>query len=81
MKIELFSIDPDLGVWDLTIDGKPLGWVDGNAGQVLNQAAGCLIAWSLAAVGTWIILKVCDAITGVRVATQDEIEGLDSGHG
>ena len=64
------------------LNGKPLGWVDGNAGQVLNQAAGCLIAWSLAAVGTWIILKVCDAVTGVRANTQDEIEGLDlSMHG
>jgi len=49
---------------------------------VLNQAVGCLIAWVLAAVGTYIILKVCDAITGVRAAAEDEIEGLDlSMHG
>jgi len=64
------------------LNGKPLGWADGNAGQVLNQAVGCLIAWVLAAVGTYIILKVCDAITGVRAAAEDEIEGLDlSMHG
>jgi Amt family ammonium transporter len=65
-------------VWN----GKAMGWVDGNAGQMLNQLAGCAIAWGLAAVGTWVILKVCDAITGVRVNEQQEIEGLDlSMHG
>src|SRR5258706_1114029 len=53
--------------------GKPMGWVDGNAGQVLNQLAGCAIAWVLAAIGTWVILKVCDAITGVRAEPEHEI--------
>jgi hypothetical protein len=39
-------------------------------------------AWGLAIVGTWIILKVCDAVTGVRADEQSEIEGLDlSMHG
>jgi len=64
------------------LNGKALGWVDGNAGQVLNQLAGCLIAWTLAAAATWAILKVCDTVIGVRVDAQDEIEGLDlSMHG
>ncbi len=62
--------------------GKPMGWVDGNASQVLNQALACLVAWGLAAVGTWVILKVCDAVTGVRASEQEEIDGLDlSMHG
>ena len=62
--------------------GKPMGWVDGNAGQVLNQIAACAIAWILAGVATWIILKICDAVTGVRVDAQQEIDGLDlSMHG
>ena len=30
----------------------PLGWVDGNPGQVLNQLAGVAISWLLAIVGT-----------------------------
>ena len=30
----------------------PLGLVDGNGGQVLNQIVGCAIAWELAIVGT-----------------------------
>ena len=62
--------------------GKPMGWVDGNAGQVLNNAIGAAVAWVLAIVGTYVILKVCDAITGVRANETDEREGLDlSMHG
>jgi Amt family ammonium transporter len=66
------------------IDGKviPLGWVDGNPGQVLNQAIGVLIAIALAVVGTFVILKVCDAFLGMRVDDDAEEEGLDlSQHG
>ncbi len=55
----------------------PLGLVDGNAGQLLNQAAGCAIAWALAIVGTLVILKVCDLVVGVRVPIDHEVEGLD----
>jgi Amt family ammonium transporter len=61
---------------------QPLGLVDGNAAQVLNQGVGAGIAIVLAAVGTIIILKVCDLLVGVRVDTRDEITGLDlSMHG
>jgi Amt family ammonium transporter len=60
------------------LSGKPLGWVDGNSGQILNQALGCLIAITLGVVGTYVILKVCDVVLGgVRAERQDEIEGLD----
>jgi len=60
----------------------PLGVVDGNGGQVLNQLMGCLIAWALAIVGTLIILKICDMTLGLRVGKEQESEGLDlSMHG
>jgi len=60
----------------------PLGWVDGNPGQVINQLIGTVIAWVLAIIGTLIILKICDAVTGLRVDKDAEIEGLDlSQHG
>ena len=55
----------------------PLGVVDGHPMQVLRQVAGCAIAWSLAAIGTWVILKICDRVLGVRVPKQQEIDGLD----
>jgi Amt family ammonium transporter len=61
---------------------QPLGWVDGNPGQVLNQAIGVVISWVLAAVATFVILKVVDLVIGVRASESDEIEGLDlSMHG
>src|SRR5579863_3763825 len=66
------------------INGKviPLGLVDGNPGQILNQAAGVLIAVTLATVGTFVILKVCDVLVGVRVDHDAEEQGLDlSQHG
>jgi Amt family ammonium transporter len=59
--------------------GKPMGLVDGNPSQVLNQAVGCAIAAGMAVVGTYLILKICDAITGVRADESAEIEGLDLG--
>ncbi|MBV8903202.1 MAG: ammonium transporter [Acidobacteriia bacterium] len=55
----------------------PLGLVDGHAEQVLNQAIACAISWGLAIVGTLIILKICDAVLGVRVRKEHEIQGLD----
>jgi Amt family ammonium transporter len=64
------------------LNGKALGWADGNAGQVANQAIGCAIAAGLAVVGTFLILKICDALVGVRASEDQEIEGLDlSMHG
>jgi ammonium transporter len=55
----------------------PLGLIDGNAGQVLNQLWGTLLSWAIAIVGTLIILKVCDVIVGLRVSKDEEIQGLD----
>ncbi|HVY92730.1 MAG TPA: ammonium transporter [Bryobacteraceae bacterium] len=64
---------------DAQINGKvvPLGLVDGNPGQVLNQAIGVAIAIGLAVVGTLIILKICDVLIGVRVDADAEEQGLD----
>ena len=45
----------------------PLGLVDGNAVQIVNQVIGVAIAWVLAIVGTLIILKICDMVVGLRV--------------
>jgi Amt family ammonium transporter len=60
----------------------PVGLIDGNAHQLLNQMVGIGIAWVLAIVGTLIILKVVDLVVGLRVPTEHEIQGLDlSQHG
>lgn len=61
------------------INGKvvPLGLVDGNPGQILNQAIAVAIAISLAVVGSLVILKICDVLIGVRVTEDVEEQGLD----
>src|SRR6266851_3164179 len=45
----------------------PLGLVDGNGAQVMNQIIGCGIAWGLAIVGTLVLLKVVDMTVGLRM--------------
>jgi len=55
----------------------PVGLIDGNARQVLNQAAAVLISWALAAAGTAVILKFIDATIGLRVNEEEEAVGLD----
>ncbi len=59
-----------------------LGLFEGNARQLLNQLVGVVIAWTLAIVGTLVILKLVDATIGLRVSAEEEQQGLDlSQHG
>ncbi|MBC8164302.1 MAG: ammonium transporter [Bryobacteraceae bacterium] len=55
----------------------PIGLVDGNGGQILNQAIGSVIAIALGLIGSLVILKVVDLIVGVRITARDEQTGLD----
>jgi len=57
--------------------GKPVGGLDGHWSQIGNQLVGVLIAWGFALVGTIILLKITDLVTGLRVPEEQEIEGLD----
>jgi Amt family ammonium transporter len=53
------------------------GLIDGNAEQVLTQLYGCVATIVWCAVVTFIILKVVDAIVGLRAADEAERDGLD----
>ena len=66
---------------DPTLWNKPLGLLEG--GSVLKgQLLAVAVAWAAAIVGTFVILKVLDALMGLRVSDTAEIEGLDlSEHG
>ncbi|MGH9629975.1 MAG: ammonium transporter [Bryobacteraceae bacterium] len=55
----------------------PLGLVDGNGPQIVNQVIGSAIAIALAVVGTLVILKIVDVVVGVRADKKQEIDGLD----
>jgi Amt family ammonium transporter len=57
--------------------GKPMGLIDGDAGQVVNQLIAVAISWGIAIVGTLVILKICDLVFGVRINGEDETQGLD----
>jgi Amt family ammonium transporter len=58
-------------------EGKAVGGFDGHWGQVGNQVVGIALAWVFALVGTIVILKIVDLVTGLRVSEEHEIEGLD----
>jgi ammonium transporter, Amt family len=58
------------------------GWIEGNAHQMLNQSVGVVIAWTIAIVGTLVILFIVDKTIGLRVPEDHETQGLDlSQHG
>ena len=49
----------------------------GEGANLLSQLIGLLAVAAWSAVGTFAILMVCKVTTGLRVAKEDEIEGLD----
>lgn len=54
----------------------------GNPGQMIPQLVAVAVAWALAIVGTFILLKVVDMMVGLRVSDEEERIGLDlSQHG
>jgi len=59
-----------------------VGLIDGNAGQLANQFVAVAISWTLAIVGSLVVLKIVDALIGLRVPAEHESQGLDlSQHG
>src|SRR5207248_2340163 len=61
-------VNPIFGV------GKAVGGLDGHWGQVGNQLVGVLVAWAFALVGTTVLLKIVDLLTGLRVPEEHEQE-------
>jgi Amt family ammonium transporter len=62
---------------DANGNALPVGWLDGHFGQIGNQLVGVAIAWTLAAAGSLVILKIVDSVIGLRVSEEQEVEGLD----
>ncbi len=66
----------------LVSGGKPVGLVDGRPELMVGQLVAVVVTWVLAAVGTFVILKVLDVTMGLRVKKDEEMQGLDlSQHG
>ncbi len=53
------------------------GAIDGNPGQIVTQLEGLIVAGLYCAIVTFILLKVIDALMGLRVSAEEEREGLD----
>jgi ammonium transporter, Amt family len=58
-------------------DGGADGLFFGNPGQLWTQIVAVAATMVLAAVATFIILKIVDALVGLRVSEEDEVAGLD----
>jgi Amt family ammonium transporter len=60
------------------INSLAKGWlIDGNPGQMLIQFYDVAGTFVYCAIATWIILKIIDAVIGLRVTKEIEVEGLD----
>jgi Amt family ammonium transporter len=67
---------------DLISAYQPVGLIDGRTQLLVGQLVAVVITWILAAVVTFVILKVLDVTMGLRVKREDEVQGLDlSQHG
>jgi Amt family ammonium transporter len=65
------------GVFAIEQYGGTAGLIEGNAAQMINQIKGVVIVFVYGAVVSFIILKVVDAVIGLRVTDEVEREGLD----
>ncbi|HEX7968710.1 MAG TPA: ammonium transporter [Stellaceae bacterium] len=65
------------GVFAISEYGGTSGLIEGNAGQVVNQLIGVAIVIAYDVIASFIILKVIDAVLGLRVDVEIEREGLD----
>jgi len=61
----------------VTCEPQLNGLIHGGTTQMVNQLVGLLVTTVLAVVGTWVLLLVVRATTGLRVDPDAEREGLD----
>jgi Amt family ammonium transporter len=59
------------------INSGKAGVVDGNPGQMIPQILATVTTWVMAIVGSFVLLKIVDAVVGLRVTAEDEVDGLD----
>lgn len=63
---------------DANANALPVGFVDGNAMQIVNQLVAVGLTILFASVGSFVILKVVDFVIGLRVSEEHETIGLDT---
>ncbi len=85
--LDVFGIHGLVGTWGALATGlfaseavNPAGangLLFGNPAQFVNQLISVVAAWALAAVGTYVILKVVGNVTPLRASREEELAGLD----
>ncbi|GAB5439729.1 MAG: ammonium transporter [Fuerstiella sp.] len=66
----------------VTGEGGAHGVLESNPGQMVPQIVSVIAAVAFSAVGTFIIVKALEAVMGLRVSEEEEVQGLDlSQHG
>jgi Amt family ammonium transporter len=84
--LDVFAVHGIGGTWGAiatglfanpAINSAGKGLFFGNPGQVMTQIMAVAATWILAIVGTFILLKIVDAIIGLRLTREDEQTGLD----
>lgn len=70
------------GVFASSLVSEASGVLDGNPGQMVPQMVSVAAALAFSAVGTFILIKILDAVMVLRVSEDQEVQGLDiSQHG
>jgi Amt family ammonium transporter len=62
--------------WDIA-EGKTLGLIEGNSETIVGQIVAVLVTYVFAAIGSYVLLKLIDALIGLRVRAEVEQRGLD----
>jgi len=62
--------------WNID-NGQPLGLLEGETRVFIGQIVAVAITWVFSIVATFVLLKVLDAIMGLRVSQENEMRGLD----
>ena len=66
------------GVFAVSAVGGTGGAIEGNVGQIWTQFYGCIFTIGWTAIVTFVLLKVIDAVIGIRVDEDAERAGLDT---
>ncbi len=63
-------------IWDAN-QGQPLGLIEGNYQTLIGQCVATLVTWVFAGVVSYALLRLIDALIGIRVTATAERQGLD----
>lgn len=63
-------------IWNINA-GKPLGLIEGNSQLIIGQLMASAVTVIFAAAVSYVLLKLIDLTIGLRVATNNERQGLD----